>query len=144
MEKHVLKIKSDGICPMYATEGAAGFDLYCNNEETIIAKPNQVVKVPTGLRMQIPEGYFGAIYPRSSAGIKMRVKLANSTGIIDSDYRGEVILFLINEGEKDLEINKGDRLVQMIIQPYLRVEIEEVEELTETTRGEGGIGSTGK
>ena len=144
MEKRILKIKSEGTCPVYATDGSAGVDLYCNNQETIIAKPNQVVKVPTGLKMQIPEGYFGAIYPRSSAGIKMRVKLANSTGIIDSDYRGEVILFLINEGDKDLEIKKGDRLVQMIIQPYLRVEIQEVDELTETLRGEGGIGSTGK
>ncbi len=144
MDKKVLKIISEGTCPQYATPGSAGFDLYCNNEETVIAKPHQVVKIPTGLKMQIPEGYFGAIYPRSSAGIKMRVKLANSTGIIDSDYRGEVILFLINEGEEDLEINKGDRLVQMIIQPYLRVEIQEVKELDQTHRGEGGIGSTGK
>ncbi|MDO5027392.1 MAG: dUTP diphosphatase [Tissierellia bacterium] len=144
MEKHVLKIVSQSILPKYQTPGSAGFDLYCNNQETIIAKPHQLVKVPTGLRMQIPEGYFGAIYPRSSAGIKMRVKLANSTGIIDSDYRGEVILFLINEGEKDLEIKKGDRLVQMIIQPYLRVEIEEVDDLDQTDRGEGGLGSTGR
>lgn len=135
---------AEGRCPEYGTAGAAGFDLYCNNQEAIIAKPNQVVKIPTGLKMQIPEGYFGAIYPRSSAGIKLRVKLANSTGIIDSDYRGEIILFLINESEEDLVINKGDRLVQMIIQPYLRVEIEEVDELSETERGEGGIGSTGK
>lgn len=144
MQKQVLKIVSEGICPQYATQGSAGFDLYCNNKDTIIAKPHEIVKIPTGLKMQIPEGYFGAIYPRSSAGIKLRVKLANTTGIIDSDYRGEVILFLINEGEKDLEINKGDRLVQMIIQPYLRVEIQEVEEISQTDRGEGGIGSTGK
>lgn len=144
MQKQVLKIVSDYKCPQYATDGSAGFDLYCNNEETIIAKPNELVKIPTGLKMQIPEGYFGAIYPRSSAGIKLRVRLANSTGIIDSDYRGEVILFLVNEGDKDLEINKGDRLVQMIIQPYLRVQIKEVDELSQTDRGEGGIGSTGK
>jgi len=144
MENNILKIVSEGILPAYGSQGAAGFDLHCNNEETIIAKPNQLVKIPTGLKMQIPEGYFGAIYPRSSAGIKLRVKLANSTGIIDSDYRGEIILFLINEGEADLEINKGDRLVQMIIQPYLKVQIQEVDQLSDTERGQGGFGSTGK
>lgn len=143
MEK-ILKIVSEGTLPKYATEGSAGFDLYCNNEEIIIAKPNEVVKVPTGLRMEIPRGYFGAIYPRSSAGIKSRIKLANTTGIIDSDYRGEVVLFLVNEGDKDLEIAKGDRLAQMIIQPYIQVNIVEVDTLEETKRGEGGIGSTGK
>lgn len=144
MENNVLKIVSEGVLPSYGSEGSAGFDLHCNNEETVIAKPKEIVKIPTGLKMQIPEGYFGAVYPRSSAGIKLRVKLANSTGIIDSDYRGEIILFLINEGEADLEINKGDRLVQMIIQPYLKVQIEEVEELSDTERGQGGFGSTGK
>lgn len=144
MERKVLKIVSEGICPQYATKGAAGFDLYCNNDEVIVAKPHKIVKIPTGLKMQIPEGYFGAIYPRSSAGIKLRIKLANSTGIIDSDYRGEIILFLINEGEDYLEIKKGERLAQMIIQPYVRVEIEEVDEISQTDRGEGGIGSTGK
>ena len=143
MEK-ILKIVSEGTLPKYATEGSAGFDLYCNNEEIIIAKPNEVVKVPTGLRMEIPRGYFGAIYPRSSAGIKSRIKLANTTGIIDSDYRGEVVLFLVNEGDKDLEIAKGDRLAQMIIQPYIQVNIVEVDTLEETKRLEGGIGSTGK
>ena len=143
-ENKVLKIKADGRVPMYATVGAAGFDLYCNNEEDITAKPNQVVKIPTGLKMQIPEGYFGAIYPRSSAGIKLRFKLANSTGIIDSDYRGEIKLFMVNEGDEDCVIHKGDRLVQMIIQPFVHVDIEVVDELDDTDRGEGGIGSTGK
>ncbi|MDO4779010.1 MAG: dUTP diphosphatase [Tissierellia bacterium] len=140
----ILKIKTDGTVPMYATEGAAGFDLFCANEEDIIAKPNEVVVIPTGLRVQIPEGYFGAIYPRSSAGIKLRFKLANSTGIIDSDYRGEIVIFMVNESEKDHIIHKGDRLVQMVIQPYLKVKIMPVEELDDTDRGEGGIGSTGR
>lgn len=139
-----LKIITSGFEPKYATKGAAGFDLFCNNDEVIVAKPGQVVSVPTGLKMEIPEGYFGAVYPRSSAGIKSRIKLANTTGIIDSDYRGEIILFFVNEGSDELEINKGDRLAQMIIQPYERVCIKIVNELEETERGEGGIGSTGK
>ncbi|NLW52885.1 MAG: dUTP diphosphatase [Tissierellia bacterium] len=139
----VLKIVSEGTLPQYATEGSAGFDLFCNNESPIIANPNEVVKVPTGLKMEIPKGYFGAIYPRSSAGIKSRIKLANTTGIIDSDYRGEVVLFLVNEGDTPLEISKGDRLAQMVIQPYIQVKIVQVDTLEETQRGEGGIGHTG-
>lgn len=118
--------------------------LFCNNKKEIIAKPNQVVKVPTGLKMSIPEGYFGAVYPRSSAGIKSRISLANSTGIIDSDYRGELILFLVNNGDEELVINNGDRLAQMVIQPFVQVDFEVVEALDDTERGEGGIGSTGK
>lgn len=144
MDEKILKIVSQGQVPSYGSIGAAGFDLYCANEETIVAKPDQLVKIPTGIKMQIPEGYFGAIYPRSSAGIKLRIKLANSTGIIDSDYRGEIILFIVNEGKDDVEIRKGDRLVQMIIQPYLKVSIEEVNHLDDTERGEGGFGSTGR
>ena len=103
----VLRIVADGQVPMYGTEGAAGFDLYCNNSEPIVAKPGEMVKVPTGLKMEIPEGYFGAVYPRSSAGIKLR-------------------------------------LVQMVIQPYLQVNIQVVDQLDDTQRGSDGIGSTGR
>lgn len=144
MEKLTLKITTEGQVPMYATAGSAGFDLFCNNDEAIVAKPNEVVTISTGLKVQIPDGYFGAIYPRSSTGIKLRFKLANSTGIIDSDYRGEIKLFMVNESDKDHIIHKGDRLVQMVIQPYLRVDIQVVDELDDTIRGEGGIGSTGR
>lgn len=139
-----LKMVSKDFKPEYHTNGAAGFDLCCNNEEPIVARPNEVVKVPTGIRVAIPEGYFGAIYPRSSAGIKSRISLANTVGIIDSDYRGEIIVFLVNNSDKELLIEKGDRLVQMIIQPYAKVDIKIVDKLDETARGEGGIGSTGK
>lgn len=139
-----LKLVTEKFIPKYATKGAAGFDLFCNNKEDIIAKPNHVVKVPTGLKMSIPEGYFGAVYPRSSAGIKSRISLANSTGIIDSDYRGELILFLVNNGDEELVISNGDRLAQMVIQPFVQVDFEVVAALDDTERGEGGIGSTGK
>ena len=142
--KEILKIKTDAPLPAYGTAGSAGFDLYCNNDEPILAQPGELVKVPTGVYMQIPNGYFGAIYPRSSAGTKLRIRLANTTGIIDSDYRGEIILFLVNEGEEVVTINKGDRLVQMVIQPYIQVDIQKVESLDETDRGTGGFGSTGK
>lgn len=139
-----LKMVTDQFVPEYATEGSAGFDLYCNNDDDTICKPNEVVKVSTGIKVSIPEGYFGAIYPRSSAGIKHRITLANTTGIIDSDYRGEIKLFFVNNSNDSYTIKNGDRLAQMIIQPYVRCDIEVVDELDETIRGEDGIGSTGK
>ena len=139
-----LQMVTEEFVPKYATNGSAGFDLFCNNDEDIIAKPNEVVKVPTGIKISIPEGYFGAVYPRSSAGIKHRISLANTTGIIDSDYRGEVKLFLVNNSDKDYVISKGDRLAQLVIQPFVQVDIEIVDSLDNTERGEGGIGSTGK
>lgn len=139
-----LKMVTEKFKPTYATEGSAGFDLYCNNDEPITVGPNEVVKVPTGIKVAIPEGYFGAIYPRSSTGIKHRITLANTTGIIDSDYRGPIQIFFVNNSDKTHTINNGDRLAQMIIQPYVKVDIELVDSLDETERGEGGIGSTGK
>ncbi len=139
-----LKIVTENFIPKYATEGSAGFDLFCNNEEPIVVKPNEVANVPTGLKVSIPKGYFGAIYPRSSAGIKHRITLANTVGIIDSDYRGDIHIFFVNNGDKEHVIHKGDRLAQMIIQPYVQVEFDIVDDLDETDRGEGGIGSTGR
>lgn len=139
-----MKMVTEKFTPTYATEGSAGFDLYCNNTEPVTVKPNEVVKIPTGIKVSIPEGYFGAVYPRSSTGIKHRITLANTTGIIDSDYRGDIQIFFVNNSDKDHVIHNGDRLAQMIIQPYVRVEIEVVDSLDETERGEGGIGSTGR
>lgn len=139
-----MKMVTKKFTPTYATEGSAGFDLYCNNPEPVVVKPNEVVKIPTGIKVSIPEGYFGAVYPRSSTGIKHRITLANTTGIIDSDYRGDIQIFFVNNSDKEHTIHNGDRLAQMIIQPYVRVEIEVVDSLDETERGEGGIGSTGR
>ena len=134
-----LKIVTENFIPKYATEGSAGFDLFCNNEEPIVVKPNEVANVPTGLKVSIPKGYFGAIYPRSSAGIKHRITLANTVGIIDSDYRGDIHIFFVNNSDKEHVIHKGDRLAQMIIQPYVQVEFDIVDSLDETDRGECGI-----
>lgn len=139
-----LKMVTEEFVPKYATSGSAGFDLYCNNEEPVVVEPNQVVKIPTGIRVSIPKGYFGAVYPRSSTGIKHRITLANTVGVIDSDYRGDIQIFFVNNSDKPHTIYKGDRLAQMIIQPYVQVEIEIVDSLDETDRGEGGIGSTGR
>lgn len=139
-----LKIITDNQVPAYATEHAAGIDLYCKTREDISIKPGETVKINTGLKVEIPEGYFGAVYPRSSTGVKKQLMLANTLGVIDSDYRGELMMFFYNYGKTDQVIKNGDRLAQLVIQPYLRCQIEEVEELSESERNEGGFGSTGR
>lgn len=139
-----MKVMCEGKLPTYGTEFSAGMDIYCNNEEDIVIKKNEMKKIPTGLKVEIPEGYFGAIFPRSSTGTKLNIMLANTTGIIDSDYRGEISLFLVNIGEKDVIIKKNDRLCQMILIPYVKANLIKSDNLQESKRGEGGFGSTGK
>ncbi len=139
-----LKIITDNQVPAYATEHAAGIDLYCKTKDDITIKPNETVKVYTGLKVEIPEGFFGAVYPRSSTGVKRQLMLANTLGVIDSDYRGELMMFFYNYGKEEQVIKNGDRLAQLVIQPYLRCEIEEVENLSASQRNEGGFGSTGR
>ena len=139
-----LKIKTDNILPEYKTKESAGLDIYSSNEDDIVIKQGEVKKIPTDLKLEIPEGYFVAIYTRSSTGVKRNLMLANSTGIIDSDYRGEIKLFFYNFGNKDQVIKKNDRLAQMVVQKYEKVKIEKVDQISQSDRGEKGIGSTGK
>ena len=144
MTKNILKIKTDGQIPAYATEHSAGIDLYCKSDKDIIIKAKETVKINTGIFVEIPEGYFGAVYPRSSTGVKKHLMLANTVGVIDSDYRGELMIFFYNYGEEEQVIENGDRLAQLVIQPYLSCDIETVDELSDSERGDGGFGSTGK
>lgn len=144
MDEKVLKLVTDSFMPAYGSEEAAGLDLYCNNEDPILVGPGETVKVPTGLRVEIPEGFFGGVYPRSSTGVKKHLFLANTIGVIDSDYRGELQLFFYNYGNESVVIQKGDRLAQLIIQPYLKVKPVKVDKLSDSKRGEGGFGSTGR
>ena len=139
-----LKIVIKNQIPSYATPQAAGIDLYCSNENDVEIKPEETVKINTGLKVQIPEGYFGAVYPRSSTGVKRKLMLANTIGVIDSDYRGEIMIFFYNYGDQTQIIKHGDRLAQLVIQPYQQFEIEVVDKLDESDRGEGGFGSTGR
>ena len=110
----------------------------------MVIRPGETKKIHTGIKVAIPEGYFGGVYPRSSTGVKRNLMLANTIGVIDSDYRGEIMMFIYNYGSSDQIIKNGDRLAQLIIQPYQRFDIELVDELDETDRGEGGFGSTGR
>ncbi len=128
--------------PEYATPGAAGVDL--RSRKDLILRPMERAMVPTGLRVAIPDGFEAQIRPRSGLAIKHGISMVNTPGTIDSDYRGEIQVLLINLGQEDFSIAVGDRIAQMVICPVVQASFEVVMELTDTDRGEGGFGSTGR
>ena len=134
--------KSDNSLPAYETAHAAGMDLRANTAETIVLKPMERKLIPTGLFIELPEGFEAQIRPRSGLAFKHGVGIVNSPGTIDADYRGEVKVLLINFSADDFEINHGDRIAQMVVARHEKVNWDEVEILNETTRGEGGFGHT--
>lgn len=137
--------KSNNILPAYETPSSAGVDLRAYLPEgSLSIKPMQRALVPTGLFMEIPEGYEGQVRPRSGLAIKSGITVLNSPGTIDADYRGEIKVILINLSNDDFVINNGDRIAQMVFAACEQAEFLTVETLTETERGEGGFGHTGK
>jgi dUTP pyrophosphatase len=130
--------------PEYATVHSAGMDLRANIDNPIVLKPLQRALVPTGLYIQLPEGYEAQIRPRSGLAVKHGISIVNSPGTIDADYRGEICVILINLSNEEFTINDGDRICQMVITQHSRVEWQEVVKLEETNRGSGGFGHTGK
>ena len=139
-----LKFKSlSGSLPTYATDGASGMDLRAFIDEPVILQPMERRLIPTGLFVQIPEGYEGQVRARAGLAIKHGIGLVNSIGTIDSDYRGELKIPVINFGNESFTINNGDRVAQLVIASYERVTPIVVSELDETDRGEGGFGHTG-
>ncbi len=129
--------------PSYATEHSTGLDLRAALLEPVSLKPMERVLVPTGFIFEIPEGYEGQVRPRSGLALKKGITVLNSPGTIDSDYRGEVKVLLINLGAEEVIIERGERIAQLVIAPVSRVQIVEVEEVSATARGDGGFGSTG-
>ena len=132
--------------PQYQTTGSSGLDLVANLEqdtEQLTIKPNKWEIIPTGITIELPDGFEAQIRPRSGLAYKYGVTVLNSPGTIDSDYRGEIKIILINHGHEDFIVKNGDRIAQMIISKYEQVELEEIEFLTETSRNDGGFGSTG-
>ena len=129
--------------PTRGSEYAAGYDLYAATDEpmNILAHTTQLVK--TGLAFELPDGYFGAIFARSGLASKKGLRPANCVGVVDSDYRGEVMVALHNDTDSDVAIDANERIAQLVLMPYINMTFEEVEELDATTRGEGGFGSTG-
>ena len=130
--------------PAYETAGAAGMDLRAAIAEPVALAPGERALISTGLRLEIPEGYEGQVRPRSGLAIRHGITLLNTPGTIDSDYRGLVQVVVINLGREAYTIHRGDRIAQLLITPVIRVTLETVEDLSETERGEGGFGSTGR
>ncbi len=133
-----------GNIPMYETDGAAGMDLKANLQEGIILNPGERKLVETGLFIELPKGYEAQIRARSGLAIKHGITLINSVGTIDSDYRGEIKVPLVNLGNEPFEIKDGERIAQMIIAKYENIDWKVVDSLTETERGKGGFGHTGR
>jgi dUTP pyrophosphatase len=129
--------------PEYATEYSAGVDLRAAVNETLVVAPGQRTLVPTGLHISLPPGFEAQIRPRSGLAIKNGISLVNTPGTIDADYRGEIRIILINHGQEDFAINRGDRIAQMVIARHARATFELADSLDETKRGAGGFGHTG-
>lgn len=137
-----MKVKCGGYKPSYTNKYAAGLDLKSN--ESLVIHPGQIRDIKSMLAMELPKGHFGMIVARSGLSYKRQIKLINDVGIIDEDFRGDIGIRLINEGREPYLIEVGDRVAQLIIIPYIQVELEYVEELNETERGSGGFGHTGR
>jgi len=148
LERIVIKIKrlKSGIglpLPDYETEGASGMDLRASVTEPVLMEPGEIKLIPTGMAISIPPGYEGQIRPRSGLALKHGIGLINSPGTIDSDYRGEIAVIMINWGDKTFTIRHGDRIAQMIIGKIHRADLMEVDNLDSTKRGDGGFGHSG-
>lgn len=135
--------KSKNDLPKYETDASAGMDLRANLDTPVTLKPMQRILVPTGLFMELPHGYEAQVRPRSGLAVKYGITVLNTPGTIDSDYRGELKVILINFSDTDFEINNGERIAQMIISEHTQVQLEAVEVLNKTSRGTGGFGHTG-
>lgn len=145
MEKIKVKLLRPGAkLPTYGTEFSAGADLYACLEEDVVIFPGETKKIPTGIAMELPVGCAGLIYARSSMGTKKGLAPANKVGVVDSDYRGEFLVFLHNHGAESQTITHGDRIAQLLVTPVFTPGFLEAEALSDTRRGDGGFGSTGR
>ena len=140
---NIKKLNENAKVPSFGSQFAAGFDLYACNTEPITIAAGETVLIHTGLAMEIPVGYGGFVYARSGLATKKGLAPANKVGVIDADYRGEIMVALHNQSKVSQEVAVGERIAQMVIAPFLKVDFNEVAELEATDRGAGGFGSTG-
>ena len=140
----VKKLNPNAILPTYGSQEAAGADLYACLEESVTIAPGETVWIPTGIALEVPKGCAGLVYARSSMGVKRGLAPANKVGVIDSDYRGEIRVVLLNHGKQVQTVEHGERVAQFLITPVLTPAYMEVDSLSDTDRGAGGFGSTGK
>ena len=144
MTKILIKRLSKEISlPKYETAGSSGMDLAANIAGNISIDPGKTAIIPTGLALSVPKGFEVQIRPRSGLAAKKKITVLNTPGTIDSDYRGEIKVILINQGQETFKVEKGLRIAQMVVCPVVQAQIKEVEDLSETERGKGGFGSTG-
>ncbi|HHZ06815.1 MAG TPA: dUTP diphosphatase [Clostridiales bacterium] len=144
-ELKVKRLNKKASLPTRATNGSAGMDLYACIEQPVIIKPGDLVKIPTGIAVQLPSKDMGAfIFPRSGLAVKHGITLSNSVGVVDSDYRGEICVGLCNVGGESYTVKPQERIAQMVVMPVYVMSVTEAEVLDNTARGEGGFGSTGK
>ncbi|MBR4889001.1 MAG: dUTP diphosphatase [Clostridia bacterium] len=139
----IKKLREDAVIPAYGTAFAAGADLYACLDEPLTIAPGETKMVHIGVAMELPEGYVGLIYARSGLATKRGLAPANKVGVIDSDYRGELMVSLHNHGTTAQTVEPGERVAQLVVAPYITADFEEADELSDTVRGAGGFGSTG-
>ena len=138
----VKRLRKDAILPRYMTPGAAGMDLYAAPEAALVVEPGTRALVPCGFAIAIPRGYEGQVRPRSGLALKHGLSIPNAPGTIDSDYRGEVCVILINLGREPVTVAPGDRIAQLVVAPVVHASLVEVADLDDTERGSGGFGHT--
>ena len=141
---NIKKLHENALIPTYGTEYAAGADLYACMDEAVTINPGETAFIKTGLAMEVPVGYAGLIYARSGLACKKGLAPANKVGVIDSDYRGEIMVALHNHSNEAVLVESGERIAQLVITPYIVAVFNQVDELEDTVRGEGGFGSTGR
>ncbi len=141
----IKKLNQNAILPTRGSDGAAGMDLYACLDEPVTLEPRGLYKIPTGLAIALPDkNTVGLIFARSGLGVKHGISLPNAVGVIDSDYRGEILVGMCNLSDKPYTMQPGERFAQLVVMPVLNMELDETDDLGETDRGEGGFGSTGK
>lgn len=141
---NIKKIKENATIPTYGTKYSAGADLYACLDESIVIKPFETKMIHTGICMEIPDGLVGLVYARSGMALKKGLAPANKVGVIDSDYRGEIMVAMYNQSDKEVVIEDKERIAQIVFTPYVMQEFNEVDKLSDTVRGDGGFGSTGR
>ncbi len=140
----IKKLREGAVVPTYGSPYSAGCDLYACPEDDVAIGAGETAMIPTGWAVELPEGFAGLIYARSGLATKSGLAPANKVGVVDCDYRGEICVALHNHGREARTVRRGDRIAQMVITPYLTADFSEAETLSDTARGEGGFGSTGK
>lgn len=145
MKVKIKKLYEDAVVPTRGSYQAAGYDLYAHGlPDGTLIRPHDTWMIGTGIAMEIPDGYFGGIYARSGLATKKGLRPANCVGVVDADFRGEIKVAVHNDSDQQQEVKNGDRIAQLIIQPYLNVEFQEADELSDTERGSGGFGHSGQ